>query len=313
MKKFVDLLFESMIKKDSSLLPVTTRFKATENGKPAAICHMTCWRTVTAVDCIGQIIEDSRQNTILVVASLMEGSAPSVFIGRMKIEEEKVSELELFLIRSRCEAGFWFEPEGFHKQPHGWTEAIPEGGKASYEFLQGLAKAVFDDSISTDPYPATDDCYLMELGGVVMENSDYTDSLASDMDISNTLSSNEVKTPTRSPINFGLMPGRPSDPNARVLAVDDNNGIVAAFGVVPGITFPYIVSDETSSCFVPEKMSDMHKKTMKPELFEGKNVVIEMKATSLTVSMHRFHSGKMVGFHQFTCIVPYGSIDVWAE
>lgn len=313
MKKYIDLMFDSMIKHDSSLLPMTPRYKATENGKPAALCHMTCWRTITAVDVIGQIAVDKVRNTVMTVASVMEGDKPSTFVGRLKIEGDKVSEIELFLIRSRCEAGFWFEPEGFHKQPHGWTDPIPESGKASRETLEGLAAAVFDDSISTDPYPAADDCYLMELGGVVMESSDYTESLASDMDIDNQVNDSSAKTTTREPINFGLMPGRPSDTKNRVLVVDEEQGIVAAFGVVPGIDFPYIVSDETSSAFVPEQMAEMHMKTLDESKYEGKNVMVEMKATSLTISMHRFYNGKMYGFHQFTNIVPYGSIDVWAE
>jgi hypothetical protein len=80
--------------------------------------------------------------------------------------------------------------------------------------------------------------------------------------------------------------------------VDEENGVVISGGIVQGYVCPYVVEKETGSCFVPEGMIEQHRRTLNPDMFEGRKVIKEMKACASTVEMVRFHSGKLQGMHR---------------
>ena len=121
MKKYVDLLFQSMTERDYTMLPLTDTYIATENSQGASLPIMSFWRTVTGLNFIGQIIQDKEQGQVFVTANLNENGMPSVFFGRLKIENEKISELELYIDRSRADSGFVLLPDEMNKHPRGWT------------------------------------------------------------------------------------------------------------------------------------------------------------------------------------------------
>ena len=47
MKKYADLLLESMVAHDPSVLPLAARYAATENSVAGSLNMMSAWRTVT--------------------------------------------------------------------------------------------------------------------------------------------------------------------------------------------------------------------------------------------------------------------------
>lgn len=303
MKKYVDILFKSMVEHDSSIMPLASTYAATENSQASALSNMNCWRTVTGLNYIGQLYTDEVEGQIFVTANLDESGMPTVFFGRLKVENELITELELNIIRSRADSGFVYLPDEMNKLPYGWTSEIPEGGKATREELLDLGKAIFDESGSIQ-YEPSDDCILMEIGGIVYEDPDYLQ----------TLSNSEEEVPESKElvtIPGGLWPGRPLDPNARVILVDEENGVVISAGNVQGYVCPYVVEKETGSCFVPDCMIEQHRRTLKPELFEGRNVIKEMPACASTVEMVRFHSGKIQGMHRYIHLQGPGARSPW--
>jgi len=304
MKHYADLLFKSMIAQDISILPLADTYKATENSEPAAVQLMNCWRTVTGLNFVGQYIVDKKAGQILVTANLDESGKPTVFFGRLKVENEKITELELYVDRSRSDSGFVYLPEEMNKLPKGWTSPIPEGGRATREELLAVGRSIFGSA--TEDYPASEDCILMEIGGIVYEDPEYLKDLMNGSD--------EVAA-TKEPVTIpaGLMPGRPQDPNARVEVIDEEQGIVASFGNVDGFVAPYVVANETGTCFVPAAMIEMHRRTVKPELFKGRKVMQEMPATGSTVEIVRFHSGKLQGMHRYVNLQGPGAKSPWGK
>lgn len=305
MKKYIDLLFKSMIEHDSSILPLASTYAATENSQAAALSNMNCWRTVTNLNYIGQLHIDKEEGQIFVTANLDESGMQSIFFGRIKVENELITELELNIIRSRKDSGFVYLPEEMNKLPYGWTSSIPEGGKATREELLDVGKAIFDES-GPNQYEPSEHCILMEIGGIVYEDPDYLQTLSNPDEVAP--ESKELVT-----ISGGLWPGRPQDRNARVVVVDEENGVVISAGIVQGYVCPYVVAKETGSCFVPACMIEQHRRTLDPEMFKGRNVIKEMAACASTVEMVRFHSGKIQGMHRYIHLQGPGATSPWVR
>ncbi|MBP2649932.1 MAG: hypothetical protein H6Q74_757 [Firmicutes bacterium] len=304
MKKYVDLLFKSMVAHDPFILPLADSYAATENSEPAALGAMSCWRTVTGLNCIGQCIIDKAAGQIFVTANLAEGGMPSVFYGRLKIENETISELELYIDRAPVDSGFIFKPEEMNTLPKGWTSPIPADGRATREELLAVGKAIFDNSTGVE-YESSEDCILMEIGGIVYEDPEYLEGLNFDG------KGNEYRSQEKVTIPAGLAPARPTDPKARVAVIDEEQGIVVSFAVVHGYVAPYVVTKETGSCFVPAQMIEMHRGTLKPEMFKGRKVAQEMPASATTVEILRFHSGKVQGMHRYINLQGPGASTPW--
>jgi hypothetical protein len=293
-----------MIAHDPTLLPLADSYEATENSHPSALSIMNCWRTITGINCVGQCMIDKPAGQILVTASVDESGMPSVFYGRLKIKNDLIAELELYINRSRGDSGFIFLPNKMNELPSGWTSPIPQDGRATREELVALCRALFDTS-GPIQYEASPDCILMELGGIVYEDPDYLDTMQNEGKKSD---SKELVT-----IPAGLWPVRPCDPNARVEVIDEEQGIVAGFATVHGYVCPYIVPHETGSCFVPDSMIELHRKTITPELMNGKKAIKEMPATAASVDIVRFHSGKVQGMHRLTTLEGLGSESYWVK
>ncbi len=290
MKEYADLLFKSMVAHDPWMLPLADRYAATENSVAASLNMMSFWRTVTGVKHRGQCVVDPVWGQVVVTAALDEGGSSTVFWGRLKIENDKISELELYSLRCRGEAGFIMLADEMGSLPAGWTSPIPPDGKATREELLQVGRAIFGSDL---PGPeSSPDCILMEAGGIVMEDPDYLDALFPENAQPRT--SNE-----RVSIPAGLHPGRPGDRKARVVALDEEQGIAVAIGVIPGFVSPYLIPGTTESCFVPAEMIEMHYRTLSPEKFVGRQALLEMPAVAVSVELVRLHSGKLQGLHMF--------------
>ncbi len=302
MKKYADLLLESMIQHNPGLLPLADSYAATENCRGGALLMMSCWKTVTGLNYIAQCFCDPVQGQLFVTANVDESGAEAIFYGRLKIENNLISELELFIIRARGDAGFVFLPAEMKKLPEGWTEPIPDGEKAGREELQALGNALFGDEGRVS-FEASEKCVLMEMGGIVYEDPEYLETMTDD----------RIKSGTKEPVTIqaGLWPERPLDPDARVAVIDEEQGAVISFGVVPGYVSAYITANATASCFVPASMIDMHRKTLKDRNLSGRRVLKDIPAVGITAEMARYYSGKIHGMHRYVCVQGPGAVSPW--
>jgi hypothetical protein len=304
MKEYADLLLSSMVAHDPSSLPLADRYAATENSVAGSLNMMSAWRTVTGVNQVGQYVIDKPAGQVFVTANIDEGGSPTMFWARLAIVDQKLTELEMYNGRCRADTGFMMLADEVGTFPSGWTSPIPPGQAPNREELLQLGQAIFDARL---PAPeASPQCLLMEAGGVVLEDPEYLDALFG----------GEPKaggSAERVSIPAGLGPGRPSDPNARVAVIDEEQGVVVAIGVVPGFVSPYVVRNATESCFVPAEMMHMHLRTLKPESFKDRKVLVEMPAVAVTVEVVRMHSGKIQGLQMFHNLQGPGGGTPWVK
>ena len=305
MNKFVDAFIESVNTRDCTRLPMADRYYATENGIPAALLLMETYRVIDQVTFAGTVAEDPVKKTVYTVLVAKEGSA-DVIMGVRMTGEEKISELEINIYRSRSDTGFWYAVQDIEKLEPKWDYVVPEEKRADRATLERFATAIYDNRIDGNEFPPAETCQLMEAGGLVMENVEYAKKLTPNPDAL-VVPEGQV----RIPMGFGLGPIRPFGEDMRIVCIDEEKGLVVAVACMDGYVSPYIVSDETSSCFVPKPMIEMHRSTLTPEMFDGQSACREMYATAENTTVAKFYEGKIQYLTQNIKIRPYGCKASW--
>lgn len=306
MKNFVDAFIESINSHDPKKLPMADRYYATENGIPAALMLMETYRVIDKVNYVGTVAEDPQKNTVYAVMSVLEGTTDVILGARMTGAEEKIEELEINIYRSRSDTGFWFAVQDIEKLEPEWDYVVPEEKRADRATLERFAQAIFDNTIDGNEFPPAETCQLMEAGGLVLENVEYAKALTPNPDAL-VVPEGQI----RIPMGFGLGPIRPMGKNIRTLCIDEEKGLVVATACMDGYVSPYIVSDETSSCFVPMPMINMHRSTLTPAMFEGETACKEMYATAENTTIAKFYNGEIQYLTQNIKIRPYGCGASW--
>ena len=306
MKKYADQLLHSMVAKDPYVLPLAPRYKATLNGVAGALQMMSAWRIVQKSNRVGQYIEDSSAGSVFFTASVEVSDQESLFWARIRIEEGLITELEMYLCHSRSEGGFVHYPHEIGTLPRGWNEPIPDGQAASRSELEHLARAVFDSTLEGPP-PAEYSA-LMEQGGVVHEDPDYLSLLAS-----GEMSDLPVGSEPGTMMGMGLFPFRPHSDFARLIAIDEAQGIIVSAATVRGYVSEHVTrAGGAQSAFVPDAMMENHLKTIIPKWMEGLNVMTQMRAECISIQMFRLHSGLIQGMQMFNYVVPVAGDAVWS-
>ena len=106
LKRYADLLLESMVAHDPWTLPLADRYAATENSLAGSLNMMTAWRATTAVKKMGRCFCDEVAGQLFFTACIDEGGLSVAFWARLKVEDERLTEIELFSSHSRAESGF---------------------------------------------------------------------------------------------------------------------------------------------------------------------------------------------------------------
>ncbi len=305
MKKFIDAFVTAVETHDAESLPVASRYRATENGIPSALRHMQSFNIIDKVNCIGTTVIDKTANVVFLAMNVSQGKHETVMTVRMKAEDDKLTEVEIDLIRSRSDTGFWFAPQDMETLKPQFDAVIPEEKRATREVLEHLGKAVLDNAYDGSMFGREDSCLLMEAGGIVYENTGYAKLI--NPHVGDAFPEEDIRVP----IPIGIAPNRPSGRNIRVLAVDEELGIVVSSFDVDGVVTPYLVSDETSTCFVPYTMLEGHHNSLLPHLFEGKSVSVETMATGYTINIVKLCDNNVQLLMQNTSLRPYGGCTPW--
>ncbi|MCF0229218.1 MAG: hypothetical protein HUJ76_05935, partial [Parasporobacterium sp.] len=150
MQKYLDVFIESIEKKDPSILPMAHWYLSTEDDRPCAVCHMATWRLITKVNYVGVKVFDEEAGSIYAMLNVTESDKPVLLCVRMKVEDEKISEIELTYFRARADSGYWFGVDDMIKYADSWNQEIPEDQRENREFLQHLGELVYDNSIEAD-------------------------------------------------------------------------------------------------------------------------------------------------------------------
>ncbi|CEL02175.1 hypothetical protein ASPCAL03347 [Aspergillus calidoustus] len=229
----VTQVLDSIRLQDASTLPLATIYKATENSHPSSPAMMTAWRTITKVESPAMLAIDTVQNSAYFISAIREGSkTESILRGRVKVVDQQITELELFINRSRGDDGFAFSAEELDDNYKLLMSPPAERKKASRATLEALGVALWDP-YSNFTAAVSDTCQFTEVGWSVVDTGTYgngsTDALGCSWDST-----------------------RPYDPDARAnLVVDEELGFVVASGMVQGKVYPYYGNIST---FIPDSM-----------------------------------------------------------
>ncbi|NDL62082.1 hypothetical protein [Acerihabitans arboris] len=310
----------SMKQHKSESLPLARNYRLTENGTPVSPVMSTLWRSVTDFKTpgTGQYVIDPGTGQIFVIAEVSEGDSPSVFYGRLKVKNRLLTELELYISRSRGESGQLFAPHELENLPKAWSYTVPANHKANRAQLTHVAYSIFDKSYGNPIGSAS--CELVEMGGRVIEDPDALKVItqADAPDLSHRVTKGGVSVPC-------TMSDRPEDKNVRVV-VDEQQGVSASFGIINGVVFPSFITPGLESTFVPGDSSagwthlpkDIHDPNGTPRQSLHTHgslpyvpVLTSMPATMQTVEVVKYYGGKIEGVQRYMHMQPAGSGSVW--
>ncbi|KAK6197125.1 hypothetical protein LQW54_010920 [Pestalotiopsis sp. IQ-011] len=235
MTSLVNQILESMVAHDPYSLPLATVYKATENSHPAALGMMTAWRTITEAGEPSLLAIDTSNGTAYFALDVSEGNdeVQSILRARIKVVDDQLTELELFINRNRGDHGFSYSATELPTNYAVLMSPPDNRTKASRETLWELSEALFAES-SNFTVDIGDDCQFTELGWKVVDTGVYGNG-------------------STDPLGCAWPDEHPTDSNARVaLVVDEELGFVVTSGIIPGIVYPYFGN---TSAFIPNTMT----------------------------------------------------------
>jgi hypothetical protein len=308
LQAYGDRFLASVVAHDPAGLPLTQDYAATENSVAAALPMMTLWQTVTAVKTRFMVI-DPRSGQLFLAAGIAEGGHDSLLFGRLKVDEGKFSEIEIYVSRSRGESGFQFGPREWASPPRAWTDPVAASRIPSRADLLRAGRSIFDSRIE-GPAPAPG-CILMENGKIVAEDPEILKRIAppgSDAPPAVVGSDGLVSIPCGSP------PDRPTDPDARTTIVDEMQGIVVSFGTVYGVTGPYLITSPTTSAYVPHALYKPYGEMLARQRASGEYrlpALRQMEGSQTVAQMQRYYDGKLQAMEMFQKSAAPGARSPW--
>ncbi|PYH69373.1 uncharacterized protein BO88DRAFT_461601 [Aspergillus vadensis CBS 113365] len=234
MATIVDQVLASMVVHNPYTLPMAAIYQATENSHPAALGMMTAWRIVTEAGPPSLLAIDTTQGSAYFALDVSEGSDTerSVLRGRVKVVNQEITELELFINRYRGDHGFSFSAAELPSNYEALMSPPGNRTKASRATLTALSEALFATS-SNMSVRVDANCQFTEIGWKVIDTGTYN---------------NETTTP----LSCSWPSDHPTDENARVgLVIDEELGFVVTSGMIQGKVYPY----QNVSAFIPDAMT----------------------------------------------------------
>jgi hypothetical protein len=102
LRGFVTTYLNALVAHGPAVLPVAANVKFTEDNVQKKLGE-GLWRTASKLRAFRQDILDVRQNTAASLVVLEEGGSPALFTLRLKIVDQKISEIETMVVRSQAE------------------------------------------------------------------------------------------------------------------------------------------------------------------------------------------------------------------
>lgn len=304
--EYADLLLQSIVSKDDSILPLAPRYRATENAIPANLAMMTVFRLDASVTEVGATVVDENRAAVVVFANVSLAGVPVVLWARVHVAEGLIDEIEIYHTASRGASGYVLHPEEISGGwPDEWTREVPATSLPRREELEHLGRAIYDTTLEG---PASaESCVLMEQGGIVHEYIDFMELMFGEP-----LPEHAPEDVTEM-YGVGLDPFRPHDDSAQVWAVDETAGVVVVIGTVRGRVMPVVTRAANVSAFVPESMTEMHARSILPEGLTGRRVLEQdMPVTSLNTQIWRMFDGRVQGVQMYNFLTAARAVRPWA-
>ncbi|KAJ5683453.1 hypothetical protein N7462_006618 [Penicillium macrosclerotiorum] len=133
---------------NSGSLPLATIYKATENGHAASLAMMTSWHTIVKAERPSMLAIDTKQGSAYLITDISEGNSEmeGILRGRVKVVDENITELELFINRSRGDDGYAFSAAELADNYKVLMSPPKNRKKASRATLEAVGAAAWDSS-----------------------------------------------------------------------------------------------------------------------------------------------------------------------
>jgi hypothetical protein len=243
--KIVDQLLASMVAHDPDTLPLAPMYEATENSHPSSLAFMTAWRTITEAGKPDFLAIDTKAGSAFILTTVSESGSKTVLWGRIKVENQKISEIEIFLNRSRGDHGFSFSADQLPTNVKHWMNPPADRKKATREELEQISRAAFDAKVNLT-LDSAPDCQFLEAGTLVIDPG---------VDDNSANFEEAKKAGKTNALGCMFPPFRPSDPKAREVVIDEELGVVVNAAMIPGIVYPYPLYRHGVSAFIPSDMA----------------------------------------------------------
>ncbi len=161
---FVNKYLEAMVAHNVSKAPFAQNAKFTENAKEIALAKPTegLWVSPTTLEDYKFCIADPSAGQVAFVGLVKEGSKPALLSMRLRIQNQKITEIESVVVRNMNEGNLWT----LKTPPAEFTRALAPNEKVSREELVRISSAYFDSIEQSNGklVPWHNECYRLENG-----------------------------------------------------------------------------------------------------------------------------------------------------
>ena len=168
LRSHVTQLLWALVKHDVSKLPVADNVRVTEDADVKELKNVGLVRSVTALQGFRQDFIDERMGVVGAHTMVEESGAPIMLVVRLKVADNKLTEIELVSTRSRAEGlifnlgGLKAASEGMNYAPRADELATREQVlAAALKYPEGFIKA---ETFAAVNAPFTPDAYRLENG-----------------------------------------------------------------------------------------------------------------------------------------------------
>jgi hypothetical protein len=217
---------DALVAKDVSKLPLAgPAVKYTENGQRLRLGD-GLWNSVSARGTYKLQVADTTQGHVVTIITMREAGTPIILVVRLKIDKQRISEIETMVARSENGAKA-FEALG---QPRAaFSRPTPPADRASRSELVRVANMYFSGMQLNDgkgQYPFADDCDRIENGGRSTNAPGRGGAARPDP---KTATSYSGMWTCREQFESGLLHFVSRIRDRRYVAVDEERGLVLAF------------------------------------------------------------------------------------
>ena len=171
LRGMITATFYSLLKHDTSKLPLNDKVRVTEDAVEKPLEKVGLVRTVTRLRGYRQDFLDERGDMAAASAIVEESGAPILLVVRLKVVDQKITEIEMVATRSRAEGlifnidGLSAPSEGMNYAPRPEQLASREDAlKAALHYPEGLNAATTFADVKA---PFTANAYRYENGQIM--------------------------------------------------------------------------------------------------------------------------------------------------
>jgi hypothetical protein len=158
-----DTYLQALLAHTPSQLPTTPDVRFTENTIPLPL-GQGLWTTISGLKAYKHIIPDPDTGQVGLYATITENGVGALLVARLKLRDNKVSELETLVVR-QGDMGTFLNTDATKVRP-GFLEVVPRTERESRQDLVRIANLYFEglEQRTGDIVPFSDECRRFENG-----------------------------------------------------------------------------------------------------------------------------------------------------